>query len=189
MADMLIDDVKFAACLDAEADAIRAKTGDSNDIPFDYANNKGFADAIAAIPSGGGGAQTISFLDWAQAGSDTYGSFQPSTTRIVCKHILYKCRSVLIPSGVEIAVGAAAFPQITNSVGTGSAFIGFWNGTTYTNSFTWFNLQTIDFTEFANWEKYYFVMFLRHPNNSNIVPSEGNSVVVTYDISDGAVVK
>lgn len=53
MADMLIDDAKFAACLDAEADAIRAKTGDSNGIPFDYANNKGFADAIAAIPSGG----------------------------------------------------------------------------------------------------------------------------------------
>lgn len=52
MADMLIDDVKFTACLDAEADAIRAKTGDSNDIPFDYANDKGFADAIAAIPSG-----------------------------------------------------------------------------------------------------------------------------------------
>ena len=53
MAEMFIDDVMFAACLDAEADAIRAKTGGSADIPFDYANNKGFADAIAAIPSGG----------------------------------------------------------------------------------------------------------------------------------------
>ena len=54
MADMIVDSVKLDACLDAEADAIRAKTGGSADIPFDYANNKGFADAIAAIPSGGG---------------------------------------------------------------------------------------------------------------------------------------
>lgn len=55
MAEMLIDGAKLDACLDAEADAIRAKTGDSNDLTFDFANNKGFADAIAAIPSGGGG--------------------------------------------------------------------------------------------------------------------------------------
>lgn len=53
MADMLIDSTKLDACLDAEADAIRAKTGGSADIPFDFANNKGFADAIAEIPSGG----------------------------------------------------------------------------------------------------------------------------------------
>jgi len=54
MAEMLVDSTKLDACLDAEADAIRAKTGDSNDLTFDFANNKGFADAIAAIPSGGG---------------------------------------------------------------------------------------------------------------------------------------
>ena len=52
--DKAVDSAKLNACLDAEADAIRAKTGGSADIPFDYANNKGFADAIAAIPSGGG---------------------------------------------------------------------------------------------------------------------------------------
>lgn len=55
MAEMLVDSTKLDACLDAEADAIRAKTGGSADIAFDFANNKGFADAIAAIPSGGGG--------------------------------------------------------------------------------------------------------------------------------------
>lgn len=54
MAEMLVDSTKLDACLDAEADAIRAKTGDSNDLMFDFANDKGFADAIAAIPSGGG---------------------------------------------------------------------------------------------------------------------------------------
>lgn len=57
MADMLVDSTKLDACLDAEADAIRAKTGDSNDLTFDFANNKGFADAIAAIPTGGGDPQ------------------------------------------------------------------------------------------------------------------------------------
>ena len=58
MSEMLIDGEKLDACLDAEADAIRAKTGGSADIPFDFANNKGFADAIAAIPSGGGGVRS-----------------------------------------------------------------------------------------------------------------------------------
>lgn len=55
MAMMLIDQTKDTACKTAEADAIRAKTGGSTDINYDYENNKGFADAIAAIPSGGGG--------------------------------------------------------------------------------------------------------------------------------------
>lgn len=54
MAEMLVNSTKLDACLDAEADAIRAKTGGSTDLTFDFANNKGFADAIAAIPSGGG---------------------------------------------------------------------------------------------------------------------------------------
>lgn len=57
MGMMLIDQTKDTACKTAEADAIRAKTGDSSPIAYDYANNKGFADAIAAIPSGGGGPQ------------------------------------------------------------------------------------------------------------------------------------
>lgn len=48
--EMLVDSTKLDACLDAEADAIRAKTGGSADIPFDFVNNKGFADAIAAVP-------------------------------------------------------------------------------------------------------------------------------------------
>lgn len=54
MAEMLIDSAKFAACNTAEADAIRAKTGGSSPIPYDYENNKGFADAIAAISGSGG---------------------------------------------------------------------------------------------------------------------------------------
>lgn len=53
MAEMLIDGAKLDACNTAEADAIRAKTGSTDTIPYDYANNKGFADAIAAIQTGG----------------------------------------------------------------------------------------------------------------------------------------
>lgn len=54
-ADKLIDSTKEAACRTAEANAIRSKTGSSAQISYDFANNKGFADAISAIPSGGGG--------------------------------------------------------------------------------------------------------------------------------------
>ena len=57
MAMMLIDKTKDSACKSAEADVIRVKTGGSAQIAYDWANNKGFADAIAAIPSGGG-------VDW-----------------------------------------------------------------------------------------------------------------------------
>lgn len=52
MAMMLIDQIKDSDCKTAEADAIRAKTGGSAQLTYDWANNKGFADAIAAIPSG-----------------------------------------------------------------------------------------------------------------------------------------
>lgn len=53
--DKLVDSVQLDACLTAEANAIRAKTGGSANLTFDFANSKGFADEIAAIPSGGGG--------------------------------------------------------------------------------------------------------------------------------------
>ena len=58
MSMMLIDQTKDAACKTAEADAIRAKTGGSAQIAYDFSNNKGFADAIDAIPTGGGGDYT-----------------------------------------------------------------------------------------------------------------------------------
>lgn len=50
--DKLVDSTKLDACCTAEANAIRAKTGGSSQIAYDWANNKGFADAIASIPSG-----------------------------------------------------------------------------------------------------------------------------------------
>lgn len=54
MATELVDASKLDACCTAEANAIRAKTGNSAQIAYDWANSKGFADAINAIPTGGG---------------------------------------------------------------------------------------------------------------------------------------
>ena len=73
MAEMLVDGAKLDACNTAEADAIRAKTGGTDPIPYDYENNKGFADAIAAIPSGGG--NPITKDEWTLA-SDYNGTTQ-----------------------------------------------------------------------------------------------------------------
>lgn len=53
MATELVDASKLDACCTAEANAIRAKTGSSAQIAYDWANSKGFADAIAAISGGG----------------------------------------------------------------------------------------------------------------------------------------
>lgn len=52
--DKAIDSAKLNATLAYEANRIRAKTGDSDDLAFDFANEKGFGDAIDAIPTGGG---------------------------------------------------------------------------------------------------------------------------------------
>ena len=51
--DKAIDSAKEAACRTAEANAIRAKTGSTAQITYDFDNGKGFADAIDSIPAGG----------------------------------------------------------------------------------------------------------------------------------------
>ena len=48
----LVDAAKLNQCCTAEADAIRAKTGASAPIEYDFEGGRGFADAITAIPSG-----------------------------------------------------------------------------------------------------------------------------------------
>lgn len=137
-------------------------------------------------PSGGGGEQTISFLDWENYTAGTGGGFNPSNTRIVCKHGLYKCRSISIPTGFEIVIGAANFPRITTGMAAGVRFVGFWTGSGYINTFAWHNSPTIDLTAIEGWDDYYFVMLVRNTSNTAISPSEGNNVVVSYNLSDGA---
>lgn len=51
--DKLVDSGKLDACCAAEAAAIIAKGGGTAPLAYDFTNNKGFADAIEAIPSGG----------------------------------------------------------------------------------------------------------------------------------------
>lgn len=63
MATELVDASKLDACCTAEANAIRAKTGSSAQIAYDWANSKGFADAIDAIPTGGGGFNIADYFD------------------------------------------------------------------------------------------------------------------------------
>lgn len=152
----------------------------------------GYAEAEVEV-AGSGGDQTISFLDWVREGCNTYGDFQSSTTRIACKHMLFKCKSISIPSGLQFSIAASIMPIINNTnmvyaTSSRSNFQGFWNGTEYTNSFTWFDTPTFDLTQILGWSDNYFVMFLRHQDNSEIQPSEGNSVVVTYDLADRAFV-
>ena len=52
-ADKLVDSAKLDAALTYTAGRIRAKGGTSADIPFDLATEKGFGDAVDALPSGG----------------------------------------------------------------------------------------------------------------------------------------
>lgn len=61
--DKLVDSTLLDAACTYEAGKIREKLGSSAQIAYDLANGKGFGDAIAAIPSGGGGsAETGSFV-------------------------------------------------------------------------------------------------------------------------------
>lgn len=54
-ADKLVDSTLLDAACTYEAGKIREKLGSSAQIAYDLANGKGFGDAIAAIPTGGGG--------------------------------------------------------------------------------------------------------------------------------------
>lgn len=66
MADVkyeLVDSIKLNDCLYTTADAIREKIKTDDAITFDFANSKGFADAIASIPSGSTEV-TIRFYDY-----------------------------------------------------------------------------------------------------------------------------
>lgn len=103
MADVFIDGAKLDACNTAEADAIRAKTGGADPIPYDYANNKGFADAIAAIPS--------STMDYVQQYADSTASFYFD------QQIAYNCPDPLIfnfPNATKINI----FPNTRNCPAT-----------------------------------------------------------------------
>lgn len=65
---MVVNETKLNAAMTATADAIREKLGSEEQIPFDYNGGTGFADAVEAIPQGGGGVVSITegalFIDY-----------------------------------------------------------------------------------------------------------------------------
>lgn len=71
--DKLVDSGKLDAALEATADAIRVKTGGTAEIAFDLDGGDGFADAVEAIPTGGGASDhyAVFTLTADVAGTDT----------------------------------------------------------------------------------------------------------------------
>ena len=131
MAMMLIDQAKDSACKTAEADAIRAKTGGSAQLAYDWASSKGFADAIQAIPSGGSltiddicdrswitGEQTIeeaTTIDPYAFAETGLAKISSSTVTTILEHAFYGC------SDLE----EASFPELTSiRVSAGSTSFG-----------------------------------------------------------------
>lgn len=129
MATELIDASKLDACCTAEANAIRAKTGSSAQIAYDWANSKGFADAIDAIPSGGG---------WTTNGladrSEPFGAITISGVSTIKAQVFNGCTgitSVFSPDATSIEAFAFAnitslslvkFPEVTGTVSNGYCF-------------------------------------------------------------------
>lgn len=59
--DKAVDSTKLDNALEYTADRIRAKSGESADIAFDFATGKGFGNAIDNLPSGGGSGMIAPF--------------------------------------------------------------------------------------------------------------------------------
>ena len=101
MATELVDASKLDTCCTAEANAIRAKTGSSAQIAYDWANSKGFADAIAAIPTGGGGI-TISLMPY----NVSIENDRSGTVNLV--RVLYDSTVLLSAMGGNIGAGSTS---------------------------------------------------------------------------------
>lgn len=86
----LINATKETACRTAEAEAIRAKTGGTSPLAYDFNNDKGFADAISALPSGGSLPSSISKIDG--------GSFTLASDTILASYSI-KHNLGVIPKG------------------------------------------------------------------------------------------
>lgn len=111
--DKLVDSTQLDACCTAEANAIRAKTGGSSQIAFDWANSKGFADAIAAIPSGGGAIKGVTTLKISSTSETSFaGSFPDLTVLQIDNLNTFSIQTIDITAGsAEIAVEAGGSGQ------------------------------------------------------------------------------
>ena len=109
MATELVDASKLDACCTAEANAIRAKTGSSAQIAYDWANSKGFADAIAAIPTGGG----VSLDDFV-SGTEPTGAVTLTTATSIRDWFFYKTSITSISGSAVATVGENAFRSLNS---------------------------------------------------------------------------
>lgn len=100
--DKLVDSTQLDACCTAEANAIRAKTGSSAQIAYDWANSKGFADAIAAISGGGGGIPHVEAVDYTPSVNTQSLSIPLSFTSAPVVVYIYLDPSD-VPSGPSVA--------------------------------------------------------------------------------------
>lgn len=85
MAMRLIDETQEVACRTAEANAIRAKTGGTAPIPYDFQNGKGFSDAIAGIS--GGAPEWVSFLANATDSNSNAGTVLFASPPVPSRHL------------------------------------------------------------------------------------------------------
>ena len=180
MAEYLIQD----STLDAIADAINAKTGGSSAMtPAEMVT------AIGNISGGGGGIQTISYIDWQNlAIVSKDGQIVALDSRCTLPHGLYKYRTMFVPSDYDFAIFAATKPTITKYVNPSTEYIGGWTGSNWNRSLTWLaGGSTFDLSQLPNWSSYILVIELRnHSADTPINPSACSNVVFTFDLSDGA---
>ena len=152
MAVNLIDRTKLDACLDAEADAIRAKTGDSNDLTFDFANDKGFADAIAAIPSGGG-SQNVFVSEFTPASGSSAITFSVSEIGFAPDVCAYYARNFVVQESYSAwTTKASEGAMLLYNKGTCQGYTktgsnDFANGVFFTVSGT-----TVSVTKYGSWQ-------------------------------------
>ena len=101
--DSLVDKTKLNNSLSYEADRIRLKTGGSADIAFDFANEKGFGDAIDAIPTWGGGSPTATFSA-TPASTDATLSFDAGDYTIPSQYALFVKSDVTSSDGANFCI-------------------------------------------------------------------------------------
>ena len=155
--DKLVDSTKLDASLAYTADRIRAKTGESADILFDLSNEKGFGDAIDAIPTGGGGEWTTEGI---AAGTEPSGDITVTGSTIAASAFAGKPITSIRGDNVTNignnaflncqSLGNASFPNLVSVTGTyifqqcRSAFVAHFPKLTTTpnNSYMFYNAGT-----------------------------------------------
>lgn len=186
--DKLVDSSQLDTNLTSVANAIRAKGGTSGQLQFP----QGFVDAVEAIETGGGGVQTITFLDWENSGvTSSNGTRAANSNRCLLPHLLCQFTSMTVPSNYKYAIFAVNKLGMSSSrITTENSYVGGWTGSEWQKTLTWHNGgSVVDFTALPNWGSYGLVVILRNASSdSAISTSAGANVEFAYNPADGAFV-